>query len=356
MADNDLAGIPIPGAPISTQPTEGDPLADQKAAFQTLLAAQREQTKLESGVRDSPLLEEKPKKSAKAAAKPAEKPAAEVETEAPAAPAIAAKPEVSHETEKLRAKLLLAGFPKEAIESTTEDKLRSWWQGQEEREQARAAALQRASDLEKRFTQTTSKPAEPSDEGVPTAEEDLDDIAKELSDQFGEDEAGALLKAVKKLVEPYRAKTDRLEAFIESARKRGAQDISQRNRARLAEKMPMLKDNDRAWSLIHSHVEQVFQNEPNKHSSAEAAFDDIYQAIYGGIEVAKEAPASAPDPDRYAEEKARIAASAPTVPDSHRHQKVSSPTDRAFAAFKVLRKNPEDLEGAQRAYGVGPAQ
>jgi hypothetical protein len=336
----------IAGSP-SPEPAKPDPLAKEKAAFKAILKADSEGSDEATATREATAAvkatkkpkAEKPKTETKAAA-----PAPEPEpTEAPAAPA-APKGE-----EKLRAKLVLAGAPKGAVENLSDGDVREWWRVQEERERVQAQALERASAAEKKLQAlegTTNKTSEPTKGVPPTEELDLDEIAGELADQFGETESGAIMKALEALTAPLRAEIGELQGVINAARKRGVEDISTRNRARLAEKLPHLKDSDRAWSLLQSQVEAAARENPTQFSSVDGFYDDAFSAIYGEVKPAEAEPTEL---DR-SEEIARIEASAPTPPASVKRQKKLTPVEGAFEAFKLLDKDPDDVDGARKLY------
>jgi hypothetical protein len=333
------------GGASTPEPEKPDPLAKEKAAFKAILKADSEGSDEATTTRQATAAAKaakKPKAEKKAETKEAAPaPAEEPKEEAPAAPA-APKAE-----EKLRAKLLLAGAPKGAVENLSDTDVREWWRVQEERERVQAQALERASAAEKKLQAlegTTSKPAEP--QGVPTAELDLDEIAGELADQFGETESGAIMKALEALTAPLRAEIGELQGVINAARKRGVEDISTRNRARLAEKLPHLLNSDRAWSLLQTQVEASARENPTQFSSVDGFYDDAFSAIYGEVQPAEAEPT---EPDR-SEEIARIEASAPTPPASVKRMKKLTPVEGAFEAFKLLDKDPDDVDGARKLY------
>jgi hypothetical protein len=325
------------------EPEKPDPLAKEKAAFKAILKADSEGSDEATATRQATAAAKaakKPKAEKKEAAAPAP---AEEPKEAPAAPA-APKGE-----EKLRAKLLLAGAPKGAVENLSDGDVREWWRVQEERERVQAQALERASAAEKKLQAlegTTNKTSEPTKGVPPTEELDLDEIAGELADQFGETESGAIMKALEALTAPLRAEIGELQGVINAARKRGVEDISTRNRARLAEKLPHLKDSDRAWSLLQSQVEAAARENPTQFSSVDGFYDDAFSAIYGEVTPAEAEPT---EPD-HSEEIARIEASAPTPPASVKRMKKLTPVEGAYEAFKLLDKDPDDVDGARKLY------
>jgi hypothetical protein len=324
----------IPGAPAAptTESKQPDRLAAHKAAFAELLAS--------SKANETPDI--------KAAQKAAEavRAADKAEKAQPKQKVEAKAPQRDPEHEKLRTKLRLAGHPQKAIESLSDQEVREWWTLQEQRERdnaevrERAAALQRATKGE-----ATSQP-EP-DDGVPTGALDLDDIAEELKAQFGEDEAGALRRALETLMTPIVNRVHQLEGVIQKAQEKGKASIVESNRSRLSEKVPHLKDNDRAWSIVQSQVEAAFAKDPASYPSAEAAFDDFAQALFPDAYVEREAE---PEEEKSEALKARIAAAAPTPPKSQKSTKKATPVDAAYMAFRVLDKDPDDLEGARRAF------
>jgi hypothetical protein len=313
-------------------------LAEARAKFDEVLRKQRDAA---SDVEPK----EKPEKKPKAAK--AEKPAAP-----PAAPE---KPKGVHDEERLRAKLLLAGHPKKAIESLSGEDLREWWKNVEERESAQAKALERASVAEKKLKALaeTAGDEEPQ-RGVPASDPDLEEIARELADQFGEDEAGVFLKALHKLTEPLHAKVNSMEGIIRAAQTKGIKGISTSNRERLSQEWPHLATNDRAWDTVHKEVLAAFEADPTRYSSPEAAYDDVVSGLYGGIETAATNGNGQHESSEADEEtetlKARISASAPSHSERKGRPKPATPLQAARAAFDHVREEPEDTIGAARAY------
>lgn len=327
---------PIPGQPPSSKE---DPLVAARAKFQELLEKQKSEVDLSKPIAG------KDERTTPSGSKP-KKPAPEPEEEAEEPEKAAAPPKRSSESEKLRAKLLLAGNPKKAIESLSDEEVGEWWKKQEERERSAALAIQRASELEKLVPKETAKPAEPQ-AGVPTDGFDLDEIKAQLSDQFGEEEAGVLTKVLSSVLDPLQKENREIKAILERARQTGIDEIVKRNRARLSEKMPAFKEDGPAWQFFNETVKARLDKDPSKYSSAEEVFDDVFQGLYGAMLAAKTDP---PEDDK-AKEKARIAASAHSQPASSKRQRVSTPLDAHRAAFEHLVKNADDTEGARKAYG-----
>jgi hypothetical protein len=339
--------IAAPG--VSPSPSESETsLKEARAQFGKLLAKQNADDALMA-----PVSTELPGRPPKA-----KKEKVEVKAEEPEPEAVEPEEEedadaVSPEMEKLRAKLLLAGNPKGAIETLSEKDLGDWWKKQEEREQVAATSRQRASDLEKELKalKETTTEAEPL-AGVPTADEDLVDMAASLSAQFGEDESKALVETFRSLVAPIQQENAQIKEVLEAMRQQGIEKMTTDNRSRLSEQLPMLKENDTAWSMIQGAVESAVNSSPGKYASADTAYDDIFKAIYGDLLTETPAPVS----EAKSKAKARIAASTPEAPRSVKKQQIRSPEDQAKAAFSVLYKNPEDIEGAARAFGAHRVQ
>jgi hypothetical protein len=322
------ANIPTPNETPTPQ-AEKNALDEAKAKFAELLASQRSQTAAKEEPASEPAKAEEPK----------EEPA----------PAPAEKKAKSPEVEKLRNKLLLAGNPKRAVESLDDEEVAEWWKRQEERERTAALALQRASDLERQLKEqaTDEEPEEP--QGVPTSDEsDLEEIAASLSDQFGEDEAKALVSVLKTVIEPLRRENSEIKAIIAEAQKSGRAQLEQRNRDRLAKELPALKSSDAAWNAIQREAQERFAKEPKKYASPDEAYSESFKELYGSVLPAK---SEAPDEDDTGKAKARIAASSHTTPALKSTPKKASPREADQAAFRHLMKNPGDTDGARRAYG-----
>lgn len=327
------ANIPDPNATPTPQASQ-QVLADAKAKFEALLASRRgpapEEPKAEEAAPKEPEEKEEPAKEA---------------APAPAPEPVKAK---SPEVEKLRNKLLLAGNPKRAVESLDDEEVAEWWKRQEERERTAALALQRASDLERQLKEATdTEPEEP--QGVPTSDtSDLNAIAASLSDQFGEDEAKAIVSVLKAVIDPIRKENEAIKAVIQEAQKNGRAQLEQRNRDRLAKELPALKESGAAWNAIQREAQERFAKEPSKYASPDEAYSEAFQELYGAVLPAKGSATDEPDTGKA---KARIAASSHTAPSSQKGTKKITPVDAARAAFVHLTKNPGDTDGARRTYG-----
>ena len=332
-----LDTVPIPGsAPAdAADAKKPGPLKEAEAAFHHLLEQQEEQARLNAGGLPKALLPEDGEDDKAAASE--EKPEAK---EKPSKEA--------RELERLRAKLQLASVPERVVKTLSDEEVREMWSGMEDRERASALALQRASDSEKRLQEATSKKAEPV--RVPTAELDLDEIHSELQETFGTDEAGALMRAIQKLVgkeiEPMRQDTASFKRMLEEAKQLGTKSVAKSNLDRLAEKLPSLKTNQRAREVLEAQVVAAYEKDPSKYSSAEAAFDDVFEALYGDMLDSADTATT-----RSAKEKSRIGASALSQPAARRSDRKPTHMEAAFSAFQALSKNPEDLDGARAAYG-----
>lgn len=331
-----LANIPGAPPPATEKATEGpDAHAQAKAAFQSLL-------------KDQKAGEQPNVKAAKAASEAAGKPEKTKPPQKAAEEPKEAAPPADPEVEKLRRKLRLAGTPEKAIKSLSDSEVREWWSLEEERESVRADALQRAAAAEKKLSAVSKATAEEEpNNGVPTSNTDLDDIAEELAAQFGETESGTILKALERLTAPMTTRLQQLEDVIRAAQEKGREDIASKNRTRLAEQLTL---SDKAWESLKKEVLQAFQDDPKAYPTPEEAFDDVFQARYGDILAERESTrASEADPQK--ELKAKIKDASPSSPASQKTAKKVEPKDAAFAAWRALLKNgAEDVEGAQRAF------
>lgn len=344
-AEKTLETLPIPGQPPKAAPdgasrkapakavqkASEDSLKEQKAAFQELLKKQKA---------------EKPALKA-----PAEK-VIEEESDDPPAGAEAHKEiktaEKPAELSGSRARLALAGIPRKIIDNLTDSEVDEAWKKQEERESAKDAAIQRAAELEKQFgKQATGKPSEPQ-AGVPTEELDLDELVSDLSAQFGEDESKAIAGLLAKVITPLQQENAAIRAVLQAAREKGIQDISARNRVRLSEKLAHLKESDGAWQVVHDLAVSASERSPTKYQSPEAAFDDAFETVYGGVLKAL-AEKTAPPEKQAGEQKARIAASTATAPSTAKREKSYTEIDANRAAFKAIYRGGT-IDDAKNAY------
>ena len=330
MEEKDLSGIPGQDNPEPQEKPKGpDPLAEAKAKFNELLAKQRDDSNL---------------------AKPIRKTGPKDEEEAPVAePEKQKKPEKPAELTGLRQRLVLAGIPRKLVEPLSDSEVAEVWKKQEERENAAADAIRRASELEKQLAPKAAAKSEPL-AGVPTDEVDLEALTSTLSDQFGEEESQAIANTLKASVEPLLTKIARLESIIEAARKSGEEREVKTNRARLSEKLSMLKENDAAWNGLEAIVRTRIETQSSKYPTVEAVFDEVFGDLYGEIVAERAAAIPAPE-DKTREQKARIAASATSAPATSRKAKEYGPVDAHRAAYETLLKNPDDVEGARKNYG-----
>jgi hypothetical protein len=336
MSEEKLEGIPLPGtAEVAETPVPAakpDPLASHKAAFDKLISERKTEPSKQYATVD------KPKKAE--AVKAAEPEPAEAEGAEETKP----EPKKPAELTGLRQRLVLAGNPRKAVESLSDTEVDEWWTKQEQRERSAATAIQRTAELEKKLAENT-KSSEPPE--VPTDDLDLEEIASKLSSQFGEDEGKALADVLQSLIAPLQQENKAIKELIETARKRGQEEISDRNRKRLAKLLPAVKENADVWSSIQRRAQEEWQKDPQKFSTAEEAYDDSFQKLYGALLPQEPSPAAVPD---NAKEKARIAASAVTAPNSQKRERVYTPIDAHRAAFNALLKNENDVAGAQRAF------
>lgn len=348
----------VPGTPTSGKgvPSHGpgsvvasDRLEAAEKAFKDLLRKQEADSAPAPTEASDPPAEKKkrapkkeaPQKKATKAPEPAAAPEEEPKEEAAkAAPEVKPDPEM----EKLRRKLRLSGVPRKAMESLSDDEVREWWEVVEERESAKALAHQRASDAEKELgsLKATKKP-EP---GVPTGGPDLDAIAKDLADQFGEDETGAFMKALTALIAPVQEELQGFKKMFGEARERTVEQIFKSNRDRLSKQLPYLSENDRAWKAIQEEVAEMLEDNPGKFTSPEDAFDEVFSDIYGGV---LESRSKASEEDAEAEAVEEISASEMTPPSVKPKAKAAGPMDGAFAVWKHLQTDPDDVDGARRA-------
>lgn len=324
-------GLPVSAeqlAPVESDKTRS--LAEARAKFNQLLEKQKTSA---------------PAKSSEEAKEPEEAKAKEDEAKEVEKPEPVKR---APEAEKLRAKLLLAGNPKKAVEALSDDELSEWWKKQEEREQAVRLSLQRTSELEKQLEKSKAAVKSEPLAGVPTDDTDLEDISADLSDQFGQEESAALVKALKAMTDPLRKENEQIKAILDQARKTGVESISKKNRDRLAEKLSFLKDNDKAWAQVRSLTEQAINSNPGVYETPEAAFDSVFSDLYGDVLSELDNAKKASDPKTV---KARISASIPETSKAVKRDKESTSKDAARAAYLHLQKNPGDVDGARREFG-----
>lgn len=188
---------------------------------------------------------------------------------------------------------------------------------------------------------------------MPTEELDLAEIARDLADQFGEDESGVILKALKHLTDPLKEQVRGLQDILDKARTHGMENLSKTNRQRLAEKLPLIGESDKAWTKLRGLVEAEMGKEDSGWSTIEEAYDSIFDDLYGPMVEALAEKASQPEPeepDDSEDEKSRIAASSVTPPTPKKRDKKPTHMEAAYSAWRVLQKDSEDVDGARRAF------
>lgn len=348
LVEKALETLPIPGQPPRASPegsskkapakqvakADADVLAEQKAQFSALLEKQKA---------DAPKKAKKAPQSERVIEEDSDEPPAGAEAHAPVK---AEEPEKPQELSGARQRLALAGIPRKIIDNLSDPEVDEAWKKQEERESAKDAAIQRAAEYEKQLgIKATGKPSEPQ-AGVPTEELDLDELANDLSAQFGEDESKAIASVLAKVIGPLQQENAQIKAVLMAAREKGIQDISARNRARLAEKLSFLSKNDSAWQTLHSLAVQASERTPTKYASPEAAFDEAFENVYG--DVVKSLAEKAPDKSA-GEQKSRVAASTATAPSASKREKTYDVIDASHAAFRALIKGGT-VDEAKAAY------
>lgn len=320
----------LPGSEVAlAAPEKGQEdniLAEHRALFE----------KVKAGIKPSETKKEakkEPPKAAPAAAeeKPAEEPA---------------KPKSSPRIQKIRTSLEAEGVSKKALDALDDDEVLEFWEREEVRNEA-SRSLHR--ELEE-----SKKPKAPPPE--PVKDTTLEDITAELSEQFGETEAAALAKVILSREQGYKGRIEALESMLNQARESGQKKIIQDNRDRLAERLPTLAENDKAWGHIERAVLAAFQENAKAYDSAEDAFDAIFEDLYGDValhEEAKEEPKETEEAKNGEDLKSAIEASAPSLPGKSQSERRMSAFEKHRKVFNHLKKHPDDVAGAMKAGRIG---
>lgn len=192
---------------------------------------------------------------------------------------------------------------------------------------------------------TAPKPPEPEPQ-----EDPLDAIRGELAERFGEDEAGALVKALEALHAPAAQRIAQLEKIIQEATTQGRKNVAKSNRARLAADYPHLKESNDAWEMLNSLVVASFEKDPKKYASVEEAYDDVATKLYGSLKAQEdvESEEESSEEEDVEEVASRIAASALTPPANAPKRERRSQMDKRREHFAYLQKHPGDKAGAAR--------
>lgn len=321
----------LPGAEAAVATPEGgaqeaDILAEHRALFE----------KIKAGKKPTEVTKEAKKEPPKKAEKPAEEPKAE---EAP-------KPKVSTRVQRIRDSLEKEGVSKKALDALDDDEVVEFWEREETRNEA-------SRSLHRELQEAKAPKAPPPEPEKDTSE---DDVMAALVEQFGESEAKAIAKIMVAREKALDKRIASLESMLEKARESGQRKIIEDNRERLAERLPTLADNDKAWGHIERAVLAAFKENAQAYDSAEDAFDAIFEDLYGDM-AKPEAKQEEEEPKTEAKNgedlKSAIEASAPSLPGKSQSERRLSAYEKHRKVFNHLKKHPDDVAGAMKAGRIG---
>jgi hypothetical protein len=296
--------------------------------------------------------EEKPKKAAepKEQSTPEEPEPEEKPAQEPPEETQAEKPEETDESRKARDFLRLKqAAPPGVIDTLSPTEAEEWHSMLARRESEIDRTYRELAELRKQ-TEEKGEPtkAEPV---VPAVEVDFEPLKSRLKEALGSDESegitAAIEAAIKQAVEPYATHLSELDQTIQDERRRNTKALSDANRKRLSDRIPVLSESDTAWNAVEQAVIQIAQSDPSRYRDAEGYFNEAATSIYG-----KE---SLNGQDKQAKEEERetkkqnVEASTPEVTSRRPPQRKLTPQESQYEVFKHLGKNPGDIRGARRA-------
>jgi hypothetical protein len=331
-----LGGTPGSGSSEPDAKFESD-----RAAFDRLEAKYQGEGKAGDG-------EKPPAKKAKKQPKEAEP-----EGDASSDEVVDETPDVQKAREFLR---LRGSVPDSVIERLTAEETLDWATSSSKNAADVDRAFMERAELQKELRElreaADAKGGEPSS-AVPAPQAmDLENARSQLSEQFGDDEANALIEVLK----PFQERVAQLESVIESATESNTNHIAMTNRERLSEFVPLLAESDRAWEAIEREVIALAEKNPKAFDSAEEYFDDALAALYGEVAFELDDEDDEEEPELEVDEEEEKAERKKATPTTHTkkpsHRKLP-PKESSWQVFRHLNSHPGDIRGAKRAGQVG---
>jgi hypothetical protein len=295
--------------------------------------------------------EEKPKPK-KAEKKATEQSPSEPEAKATSEPGGNQGEEETPESRKAREFLRLrASVPESVIEKLSTEEVVAWAASSTKSVAEIDRAFMERAELQKELrdlSEAAGKPKGEEPSAVPASPSpDLKEIESQLLEQFGEEEAKVLTRAI----EPFMSRIADLEQTIESAKDSNTRQISKSNRERLSEVVPLLAESDRAWEAVEREVIATAERKPSAFTNAGDFFDDAVRALYGDAVFEKKAePEPEPEaPEDAEEEKEARKKATPSIKTKKPAPRKLPPKESDWEVYKHLTRNPGDIRGAQRA-------
>ena len=313
-----------------------------RAAFDVL------EKKYGDGDQDDEPKAEKPK--AKARKKKKEQPE-EAESQEDAPKVEVREAVVSPELKKAREVLRLrASVPAAVIERLSEEEALEWAASSSKSASEIDRAFMERADLQKelRELKEAASQGEPSSAVPAPGPLDLEAVRSQLSEQFGEEEAAALTGVMK----PLHERISQLESLVESAKENNANHISQSNRERLSQFIPLLAESDRAWESVEREVIALAEKDPSAFKDAAGFFDDALKALYGDDALDATVddeedlePEEQEDEDEGRREREKAT---PLTKSKKPSPRKLPPKESDWQVFKHLDVHPGDIRGARR--------
>lgn len=296
-------------------------------------------------------------------AEPAEKPKAEKKAQPKEAEPKGDAPEAEQEgnldaetseSKKAREFLRLkANVPQNVIDTLSTEEAVDWHSQVARRESEVDRTYRELAELRKQQSETTETAKE--EAAVPAL--DLEGVTTRLADQFGEEESKVLAEVLRETVEPFQTRIASLESTIESAKENNTREITDTNRERLSEYVPLLSESDRAWAAVEREVIALAEKDPAAFGNAEGFFDDAIKALYGDDAFERKVNEPEPEPESAEEEEEKVERkkATPTTKSKRSPHRKPSPQESDWQVFKHLERTPGDIRGAQRAGHVKTA-
>jgi hypothetical protein len=260
------------------------------------------------------------------------------------------KPKVSKERKRMVDALVLDGADRETVEAVGDDVLAGWHSRYLKRNADTTKAFQERADLQKKIAELeAAQKSEPDVSAVPADKVDLTP-PKPLLDALGldadDDAAKSLGTWVDSLMGPMREALTTLTKENEAHREAAFEQLLQANRARLGERLPQLKESERAWNALVAAANDIAKEAQARGEQIpdEQAFDLAAAEVYG--EQDKRDDSAEKEEEKAAKRKQRANAK-PTTATSRREGTVSGEVANR-RVYDYLQKHPGDVEGAKR--------
>lgn len=184
----------------------------------------------------------------------------------------AADPDLDKALNRLR----LAGVPTRAIDGLSPEETLDWASRLAARESDVNRAFRERAELEKRLSELeATKPTEP---GVPTVALDLEAERAALADQFGDDEAGALIGLAQKIAGARAPEVETLQSRLDASAAIVEELLTERVRGELGARDPRLSDPE-TYQRVQTRAGMLLKAAEGDSRYANLGFVQRYQKL-----------------------------------------------------------------------------